>query len=225
MFAILRDFVEAKTSHRPSAQELRSGRFRDLTEQVTVCVATDGNQGRGLAYGARTFGCRCVTYLHSHVSPGRAEALRALGSIVIRINGEYEDSVARAREDATINDWHFVSRTSWRDFEEPIPRYVMNAYMVMVEEALAQLPDPRAVTHVVMQGGAGSIAAAIFTGFARLAPPQLPASSLSSHPKRTAFTAPQQPSNPRHRPGRRTPSWPVAPAGQYHRPPGRSSSG
>ena len=174
VFAILRDFVEAKTSHRPSSQELRSGRFRDLTDQVTVCVATDGNQGRGLAYGARTFGCRCVTYLHSHVSPGRAEAMRALGSIVIRINGEYEDSVARAREDAKINDWHFVSSTSWRDFEEAIPRYVMNAYMVMVEEALAQLPDPRAVTHVVMQGGVGSIAAAIFTGFARLAAPQLP---------------------------------------------------
>jgi len=73
VFAILRDFVEAMTSHCPSAQELRSGRFRDLTDQVTVCVATDGNQGRGLAYGARTFGCRCVTYLHSHVSPGRAE--------------------------------------------------------------------------------------------------------------------------------------------------------
>jgi hypothetical protein len=157
VFAILRDFVEAKTSHRPSAQELRSSRFRDLTDQVTVCVATDGNQGCGLAYGARTFGCRCVAYLHSHVSPGRAEAMRALGSIVIRINGEYEDSVARAREDAEINDWRFVSSTSWRDFEEPIPRYVMNAYMVMVEEALAQLPDPRAVTHVVMQGGVGSI--------------------------------------------------------------------
>ena len=41
----------------------------------------------------------------------------------------------------------------------------MNAYRVMIEEALDQLPDLREVTHVVMQGGVGSIAAAIFLGF------------------------------------------------------------
>jgi diaminopropionate ammonia-lyase len=174
VFAILRDLVSEQTGHTPSSHDLRSGQFRDLTNQVTVCVATDGNQGRGLAYGARTFGCRCVTYIHSHVSPGRADAMRALGAVVIRIDGEYEDSVERARTDARINDWHFVSSTSWHDFEEPIPRHVMNAYMVMVEEAIAQLPDPRAVTHVVMQGGVGSIAAAIFLGFAALSPPRRP---------------------------------------------------
>ena len=174
VFAILRDLVFEQTGHMPSSHELRSGQFRDLTDQVTVCVATDGNQGRGLAYGARTFGCRCVTYIHSHVSRGRADAMRELGAVVIRIDGEYEDSVERARTDAIVNDWHFVSSTSWHDFEEPIPRHVMNAYMVMVEEAIAQLPDPRAVTHVVMQGGVGSIAAAIFLGFAAPSPPRMP---------------------------------------------------
>jgi threonine dehydratase len=56
---------------------------------------------------------------------------------------------------------------SWDDFNEPIPRYVVHAYMVMVEEALAQLPGDRTVTHVFMQGGVGSIAAAIFLGFAK----------------------------------------------------------
>jgi len=46
----------------------------------------------------------------------------------------------------------------------------MNAYMVMVEEALAQLPDPNAITHVFMQGGVGSIAAAVFLGFLKRCP-------------------------------------------------------
>ena len=163
--ALLRDEVARLTGKRPTAAELRTGKYRNITERVTVCVATDGNQGRGLAYGAREFGCRCVIYIHGHVSPGRKEAIEKYGAIVIRIDGEYEASVARAKEDARMNNWHFVSSTSWDDFKSPLPRYVMNAYMVMVEEALAQLPDVNKITHVFAQGGVGSIAAAIYLGF------------------------------------------------------------
>jgi diaminopropionate ammonia-lyase len=165
VFCLLADKVEATNGTRPTATQLRTSQFHSITSRVTVCVATDGNQGRGLAYAAKIFGCRCVTYIHSHVSDGRKEAMEALGAIVIRINGEYEDSVRRAKEDAKLNNWHFVSSTSWDNFASPIPRNVMNAYMVMVEEALAQLPDPNQITHIFMQGGVGSIAAAVFMGF------------------------------------------------------------
>jgi diaminopropionate ammonia-lyase len=165
--SLLRDEVARVTGERPTTAELRTGKYRRITERVTVCVATDGNQGRGLAYGAREFGCRCVIYIHGHVSPGRKEAIERYGAIVIRIDGEYEASVARAKEDARMNGWHFVSSTSWDEFKSPLPRYVMNAYMVVIEEVLAQLPDPDAVTHVFAQGGVGSIAAAIYLGFKR----------------------------------------------------------
>jgi diaminopropionate ammonia-lyase len=37
--------------------------------------------------------------------------------------------------------------------------------MVLVDEALQQLPDPKAITHIFVQGGVGSIAAAIFLRF------------------------------------------------------------
>ena len=63
-----------------------------------------------------------------------------------------------------MNGWHFVSSTSWNNFEEELPRHVMNGYMVMVEEALRQLPNVSRITHVFMQGGVGSIAAAVFLG-------------------------------------------------------------
>jgi hypothetical protein len=56
---LLIDEIERVTGKRPSTEQLRSGEFRSITERVTVCVATDGNQGRGLAYGAKVFGCRC----------------------------------------------------------------------------------------------------------------------------------------------------------------------
>jgi diaminopropionate ammonia-lyase len=165
VYCLLADTVAAATGIRPTSAQLRAKEFLAITSRVTVCVATDGNQGRGLAYAAQIFGCRCVTYIHGHVSPGRKEAMERLGAIVIRIDGEYEASVARAREDARLNGWHFVSSTSWDEFQSPIPRNVMNAYMVMVEEALAQIPRLDGITHVFMQGGVGSIAAAVFLGF------------------------------------------------------------
>jgi len=162
---LLADEVERKSGLRPSTQQLRSGTFKAITERLTVCVATDGNQGRGLAYGAKVFGCRCVNYIHAHVSSGRKEAMEAMGAVVIRIDGEYEASVRRAKEDARLNGWHFVSSTSWDDYASDIPRRVMSAYMVMVDETLNALSDAKGVTHVLMQGGVGSIAAAVFLGF------------------------------------------------------------
>ncbi|KAL3298011.1 diaminopropionate ammonia-lyase [Colletotrichum asianum] len=87
-----------------------------------------------------------------------------LGALVIRVDGEYEESVRRAREDAHMNGWHFVSSTSWSDFDEIIPKTVMNAYMVVVEETLQTLPRAGDITHVFVCGGVGSIAAAIFMG-------------------------------------------------------------
>ncbi|KAJ8132684.1 hypothetical protein O1611_g950 [Lasiodiplodia mahajangana] len=164
IYRILAEKVYSCTGIRPSSAELHTNKFHEITEQETVCVATDGNQGRGLAYGAKIFGCRCVVYIHNHVSVGREQKIKELGAIAIRINGEYEDSVERAKEDCRMNGWHFVSSTSWDDFNSNIPRDVMNAYMVVVEEATSMVPSVKDITHVLVCGGVGSIAAAIFLG-------------------------------------------------------------
>ncbi|KAB8273735.1 pyridoxal-phosphate dependent enzyme-domain-containing protein [Aspergillus minisclerotigenes] len=146
--------------HQPSCVLLD----RDITKRVTVCVATDGNQGRGLAYGVQVFGCRCVVYIHRHVSEGRVDRIKDC-AVVIRVDREYEASVSRAKEDASMNDWFFVSSTSWSDFDNDIPQHVMVAYMVVVEEAFSAIPVLDSITHVFVCGGVGSIAAAIFQGF------------------------------------------------------------
>jgi diaminopropionate ammonia-lyase len=172
--SLLADAVEAEAGVRPGSDELRNGAFRSITEQVTVCVATDGNQGRGLAFAAQTFGCRCVTYIHREVSPGRKRAMERFGAIVIRVDGEYEASVNRAKEDAANNGWHFVSSTSWDAFRSPVPRAVMSAYMTVAEETLSQLPDPGSITHVLVGAGVGSIAAAMFLGIYEHVAPAMP---------------------------------------------------
>jgi len=165
VYKILTDAVYSQTGICPTSAELRTGKYSNITHTITVCVATDGNQGRGLAYEAKIFGCRCVDYIHNHVSKGRADRMKELGAIVIRIDGEYEASVERAKEDARMNGWHFVGSTSWSDFDESIPQNVMNAYMVVVEEALDMIPAVEDITHVFVCGGVGSIAAAVFLGF------------------------------------------------------------
>ena len=166
VFSLLVEHVEARIGVKASASDLREGKFHHLTSSITVCVATDGNQGRGLAYGAKAFGCRCVVYMHDHVSVERKAHIERLGAVVIRVRGEYEVSVSRAKEDAAMNGWFFVSSTSWDDFGSVIPRNVMNGYMVMVEEVLESIPDVQSLTHFFMCAGVGSIAAAVFMGLA-----------------------------------------------------------
>lgn len=161
---LLADHVERKTGQGPTSAELRAGKHRALTRDVTVCVATDGNQGRGLAWGAQQFGCRCVVYIHAKVSDGRKAAMESFGAEVIRVSGEYEASVARCRSDAAANGWHFVSSTSWDDYQTPLSRHVMQGYMTMIDEAMRQLPVSHAVRHVFTQAGVGSIPAAIYMG-------------------------------------------------------------
>jgi len=165
VYSLLADEVEKRTGTRPTSAQLRAGEFKSITERVTVCVSTDGNQGRGLAYGAMIFHCRCVVYIHGHVSAARKEAIERYGAICIRQDSEYEATFKRAKEDARMNDWHFVSSTSVDNFNEPLSQRVMGAYQVMVQEAIEQIPEVEKVTHVFTQGGVGSMPAAVFMSF------------------------------------------------------------
>ena len=131
---------------------------------VTVCSATDGNHGRSVAWGARTFGCRCVIYIHATVSEGRKAAIESYGAEVRRVAGNYDDSVRIAAEDAEANGWHVVSDTSWKDYGE-IACDVKHGYGVMVAEALEQLPEGVMPSHVFVQGGVGGLAAAVLAMF------------------------------------------------------------
>jgi diaminopropionate ammonia-lyase len=137
--------------------------FRQLAhrvgdEAVTVATATDGNHGRSVAWGAQQFGCRCVIYLHENVSGDRAEQIAAHGAEIVRVPGNYDDSVRRAAADADRQNWLLIADTSYPGYVK-IPRDVMRGYTVMVEEAVQQLPSRP--THVFVQAGVGSLAAAV----------------------------------------------------------------
>jgi len=157
---------------RPVAtSELLSGPLRQLASSITVTCATDGNHGRSVAWGAQLFGCACVIYIHATVSEGRRAAIAAYGAQVVRTNGNYDDAVRQADLDAKTHGRHVISDTSYPGYME-VPRDVMQGYQLMVDEALAQLPQPP--THVAIQGGVGGLAAAVCGYFWERLGPQRP---------------------------------------------------
>ena len=157
VLCLLRREVGRRLGRAVSFAEIKSGEHRALTEAVTVVTATDGNHGRSVAWGAQMFGCPARIYIHAEVSRGRQEAMEAFGARVIRIDGNYDESVHQAAAEAEANGWFVVSDTSYEGYME-LPRAVMEGYSVMAEEILAQLPDGAPPSHVFVQGGVGGIA-------------------------------------------------------------------
>lgn len=131
---------------------------------ITFAAATDGNHGRSVAWGAAQAGARAVIYLHAGVSPGREAALRALGAEIVRVAGNYDDSVRQCAQDSGREGWHVVSDTSWEGYRDT-PTAVMAGYSLIAREAVEQLAagsaDTDRPTHVLVQAGVGGVAAAI----------------------------------------------------------------
>ena len=149
-----------------SMAEIRAGRGQEAAGSITVTTATDGNHGRSVAWGARQAGCRCRIYIHAKVSEGRAQAMADLGAEVVRIDGNYDESVRLCARESEENGWFMVSDTSYEGYMD-IPRQVMAGYATMADEAQAQAADQAAdqgggpITHVFVQAGVGGLAAAL----------------------------------------------------------------
>ncbi|GLZ88056.1 diaminopropionate ammonia-lyase [Metapseudomonas resinovorans] len=154
---ILRRFPELALEPRA----LLAGAHAAALADFTVISATDGNHGRALAAAAQSIGCHCVIVLHAHVSHEREQAIAAYGARIIRIDGNYDDSVHEAARLAEKNGWTVVSDTSYEGYSE-IPRDVMQGYGIIAAEALEALEPSIAecpFSHVFLQGGVGGLAA------------------------------------------------------------------
>lgn len=149
------------------AAEAFRGKYKDLLSVFTVISATDGNHGRALAAAAHSVGCRCVIVLHTNVSLEREDAIAAYGAKIVRIKGNYDESVNEAARLAAQNGWHVVSDTSYDGYED-IPRDVMQGYGTIAAEVIEQTgaqPERPAFTHVFLQGGVGGLAAGLASYF------------------------------------------------------------
>jgi len=159
---VLRRFADRHWSDA----DVLAGRHAQALADFVVISATDGNHGRALAAAAQSVGCRCVIVLHAHVSGERERAIAAYGAEIVRIAGNYDESVSEAARLAKVNGWEVVSDTSYEGYDD-VPRDVMQGYGVIADELLAEASslDTCPWTHVVLQGGVGGLAAGIVSSF------------------------------------------------------------
>jgi diaminopropionate ammonia-lyase len=164
--ALVRQILRIYSAFEPLG--ILAGLYADRLREYTVISATDGNHGRGLAAAARDAGCHCVIVLHAQVSKEREQAIAELGAQIVRITGNYDESVQEAARLASVNGWQVVSDTSYDGYEE-IPRDVMQGYGTIAEEIIEQTHGRAgqrgAFTHVFLQGGVGGLAAGLVSYF------------------------------------------------------------
>lgn len=124
----------------------------------TYVAASAGNHGLSVAAGARVFGARAVIVLAETVPEAFAERLRDRGAEVLRAGIDYEASMMTAEQSAAEKGWTLLSDSSWEGYTE-LPLRVMEGYLQLAAEAVAQMPEPP--THILLQAGVGGLAAAV----------------------------------------------------------------
>ena len=140
---------------------LTQAAVRDRLGEITFATATDGNHGRGVAWIASQLGYRAVIYVHQLTSRERIQNLVRSGGEVVVVQGNYDDAVRQVVDDARRNGWEVVSDTAWEGYED-VPKAVMQGYMTLLSETQEQLAGQglSAPTHILVQAGVGSLAAA-----------------------------------------------------------------
>jgi len=128
-------------------------------ENIIFVTATDGNHGRAVAWAAKLFGCTSVVYMPKGSSTARLEAIRNFGARASITSSNYDDTVIYANQKAQEEGWVLLQDTSWKGYEE-VPLHIMQGYFTLVTECRNQAKGVWP-THVFLQAGVGSFAAAI----------------------------------------------------------------
>ena len=131
--------------------------------QATFFTATDGNHGRGVAWSAARLGQKAVVHMPKGTVSRRYENIRREGALVTIEEMNYDDCVRlAAREAAETPRGVIVQDTAWDGYED-VPCWIMQGYGTMAYEAARQFSqaDADRPTHVFVQAGVGSLAAAV----------------------------------------------------------------
>jgi len=145
---------------------------REEFGQATFFTATDGNHGRGIAWAANRLGQKSVVYMPSGSSKARFDNIAKEGARVTIENLNYDDCVRLAAAEAAETEHGVVVQdTAWEGYEE-IPAWIMQGYGTMASEAAEQMMalGGGRPTHIIVQAGVGSMAAAVVGYFCHLYP-------------------------------------------------------
>ena len=133
-------------------------------KKIVISTATAGNHGRSVAWGSKKLGLKCKIFISEYVSDFRAEAMRNFGAEVIRVKGNYDNSLKECIKQSKENNWQIVQDVAWQDYKL-VPKLTMAGYSVMMKEISSKINDQQ-ISHVILQAGVGGMAAAMVAGIA-----------------------------------------------------------
>ena len=107
-------------------------------KDIVVSTATAGNHGRSVAWGARRLGLKCKIFISEFVSEARGQAMSDLGADVVKVKGNYEQSLIECIKQSTENNWQIVQDVAWKDYML-VPTLTMAGYSVMMKEIVDQI--------------------------------------------------------------------------------------
>ncbi|WP_293723008.1 diaminopropionate ammonia-lyase [uncultured Cetobacterium sp.] len=150
-------------------QKLISKDIKERLGDVTFYTATDGNHGRGVAWTANRLNQKSVVYMPFGSSITRLENIKKEGAEASITDMNYDDAVRLAAKNAEETNGVIVQDTAWKGYEE-IPTWIMQGYGTMALEAIEQLKScgVERPTHIFVQAGVGSLAAAVQGVFASI---------------------------------------------------------
>ena len=133
---------------------------------LTFVTATDGNHGRGVAWSAKTLGHKSIVLMPKGTAAERLENIKKLGANASITEYEYDDTVKMAANVARQTGGVLVQDTAWDGYED-IPTRIMQGYLTLGLEIVEQLKGITP-THIFLQAGVGSMAAAVAAFFANI---------------------------------------------------------
>ena len=134
-------------------------------KDLIISTATAGNHGRSVAWGSKKLGLKCKIFISEYVSEFRAGVMRSFGAEVIRVKGNYDNSLKECIKQSNQNNWQIVQDVAWHNYKI-VPKLTMAGYSVMMKEISEQINNEK-ISHVILQAGVGGMAAAMVAGIAR----------------------------------------------------------
>lgn len=145
-------------------EKLTSKEVNDKLGDVTFITATDGNHGRGVAWAAKQLKQKSIVYMPRGSAEERVKNIEKEGATVKVLDANYDECVRQVNELAEEKGYIMVQDTAWDGYED-IPKWIMQGYMTLAWEMYESLQEKNIKpTHLFLQAGVGSFAAAT-TGF------------------------------------------------------------
>ncbi len=159
---------ESKRFHLKSFKALGGAyaveKISKVKKNITISSATAGNHGRSVAWGAQRLKLRCKIFVSQFVSETRVSEIKKFGAEVIRVKGNYEDSLKECQRLSKKNNWQIIQDVSTKNYKY-IPQLTMAGYSIMIKEIVNQ--TNQYITHIFLQAGVGGLAAGMVAGVAK----------------------------------------------------------